>query len=185
MIRGAKMLLTADDLAAMGDRASRKELQEGELVDMSPAGGPHGEVALNIGAIIRQFVREHRLGKCFAAETGFVLFRDPDTVRAPDFAYVSATRLPGGTLPPGYFPGPPDLAVEVLSPSESRESIQQKTEEYFAAGSAAVWVVDPAAREVRTYTDPATSRVFTDRDELSGQAVLPGFTIPVREFFDS
>ncbi len=184
MIRGAKTLLTADDLSAMGDRASRKELQEGELVDMSPAFSPHGVVASNIAFLVSRFVREQGQGKCFVAETGFLVAQDPDTVRAPDFAYVSTERLPGGKVPDGYFPGAPDLAVEVLSPSESASQIGRKIREYFAAGARAVWVADPESRTLRAYSDPTESKTYTIDDELLGGDVLPGFRCRVGEFFD-
>ncbi len=183
MIQRAGLLITSDELLAMGDRAWRKELVRGELVDMSPPSGPHGAIAFEVAFIVGQFVRDHRLGRCSAAETGFRLATEPDTVRAPDFAYVSRARLPGGKVPKGYFPGAPDLAVEVLSPSEPLGQLARKIDEYFVAGTVAVWVVDPETREVRVYTDPATSQVFTDHDELTGGEVLPGFACRVADIF--
>ena len=184
MIAKTHSLITADDLLAMGDHAWRKELVRGALIDMSPAGGPHGEIAQNIGLFVGAFVRKHGLGKCFAAETGFMLATDPDTVRAPDFAYVSNARLPGGRIPEGYFPGAPDLAVEVLSPSEPAAEIQRKIDEYFTAGARAVWVIDPDAQEVGVYASPAISRRLTLNDKLDGGDMLPGFTCPVKNIFE-
>ena len=134
---------------------------------------------------MHQFVRTHRLGRCFGAETGFLLSSDPDTVRAPDFAFVSTARLPGGHVPPGYFPGAPELAVEVLSPSESPQEVKQKLRAYFAAGCRLVWIVDPLAQTIRVYAAPSRSRTLTIDDELAGGDVLPGFRCPVREIFET
>ena len=102
---------------------------------MPPAGGAHGNVAMTIGMFIAAHVRERQLGRAFAAETGFVLARNPDTVRAPDASFVSYDRLAQGELPSGYIEMAPDLAVEVTSPSDSARDVQEKADAWLAAGT--------------------------------------------------
>ena len=112
-MRTKKATLTAEELLRLSTTGRRYELVKGELWEMPPAGGRHGSVAMRIGIILGSYVRENELGEVFAAETGFILRRDPDTVRAPDAAFVARERLPAGELPAGYLEMVPDLAVEV------------------------------------------------------------------------
>jgi len=111
---------TADELLRLPDDGYRYELVRGELRKMSPAGSRHGVVAAAIIGSLAPFVREHSLGKVFTSETGFLIQRDPDTVRAPDCAFVQTERF---IDTPGYFPGAPDLAVEVISPGDSYSEV--------------------------------------------------------------
>ena len=167
----------------MGERAQWTELVEGELIHMSPASGSHGAIAAEIAWHVTQFVRENKLGQCFVAETGFLLATNPDTVRAPDFAFVSKDRLPPGRIPDGFFPGAPDLAVEVLSDSETYGSIEGKLDDYFAGGAKLVWIVAPDTQEVRVYTDRQSAVALTIDDHLTGQSILPGFRCAVADIF--
>jgi Uma2 family endonuclease len=177
--------MTAEELlrlpTGMGERY---ELVLGELKIMSPAGSRHGLIALSIGSLLRQAVRRGRLGAAFGAETGFVLSRDPDTVRAPDVAFVAAARLPPGDLPDGYFPGAPDLAVEVISPSEAAAEVQRKVNEYFEAGARLVWVVYPDTRQVVVYRSARESLTLLADDTLDGGDLIPGFASRVAELFE-
>jgi len=157
------------------------ELVRGEVIYLSPAGSRHGRIAVQLSFHLIGFLRERNLGEGFAAETGFILSRNPDTVRAPDFAFVAKERLPAGRLPDGFFPGPPDLAVEVVSPSESWVSVEEKVFDYLSSGTHEVWVVTPKLETVAVCTLQAR-QVFR-RDDLLISALLPGFQLLVSELF--
>jgi Uma2 family endonuclease len=177
--------MTAEELlrlpAGMGERY---ELVSGELKIMSPAGSRHGDIVLEIGMRLRAHVRANRLGATFGAETGFVLSRNPDTVRAPDVAFVAAARVPAGGLPDGYFPGTPDLAVAVISPNEAAAEIHSKVTEYFEAGSRLVWIVYPNNRQVVVFRSARESLALLADDTLDGGDLLPGFACRVAEIFE-
>ena len=173
--------MTAEQLFELPDDGYRSELVDGEIVRMTPAGGTHGIVAMRIGVLLSGHIEEHRLGVCFAAETGFILQRNPDTVRAPDVAFVAADRVPDTGVPAFYWPSAPDLAVEVLSPWDRPAEVRRKVEEYFAAGTRLVWIVDPAAHTVHVYRSPRDVQVLRDEGELNGNDVLPGFRCRVKQ----
>jgi Uma2 family endonuclease len=160
----------------------RCELLHGELVMMSPAGEEHGAIVMNLSAPLATFVRQRGLGRVFGAETGFVITRNPDTVRAPDVAFVRAERL-SPTPGKGFFPGPPDLAVEVVSPSDRAGEVLSKVYEWLDAGCRTVWLVDPESRSVTVYRSRSEIRVLAPTDQLPGEDVVPGFSIPVGEVF--
>src|SRR5690349_1374741 len=130
-------LITADELLKMGD-IGRCELVYGELVMMSPAGAEHGAVAGRIFRLIANFVEQHHLGMTFAAETGFRLAADPDTVRAPDASFVRRQRVKG-RLTKKFFEGAPDLAVEVVSPDDRKREVADKKNAWLAHGAISVW----------------------------------------------
>ena len=183
-MRVRKLLLTAEELLRLPDTGRRLELVEGELFEMPPAGGEHGNIAMRIGARLSIFVERNRLGRAFAAETGFILARDPDTVRAPDASFVSYANLPQGVLPLGYLELAPDLAVEVTSPSDSAREVQQKTDSWLAAGTSEVWVLSPGQRTVTVHRAGQEPIVIDQFRSLSGGSLIPGFEVPVRELFD-
>ena len=176
-------LMTADELLMLPDDGKRYELIEGVLNEMSPAGAAHGFVALNVAVVLQQFVQSRGLGVAFAAETGFVLSTDPDTVRAPDAAFVAAERLPTGNLPTGYLRLAPDLVVEVVSPSDTASELQSKVCTWLDAGCRLVWVVYPGTRSVTVYRSRENVRVLTEEDTLDGGPVFEGFSAEVRELF--
>ena len=176
-------LITAEELLRFPDDGKRYELIEGTLNEMSPAGTEHGLVAMNAGAILHQFVRQRKLGGVFAAETGFVLSSDPDTVRAPDVAFVAADRLPSGGLPAGYMRLAPDLVVEVVSPSDTASHLQSKVYDWLDAGCRLVWVVYPATRSVTVFRSRRDVRAVGEEDTLDGSPVFDGFNIQVRDLF--
>src|SRR4051794_38286265 len=127
-------IITADDLLALPTgMGKRYELVAGELRVLSPAGWRHGEVASNVAAILSPYIRMHNLGRGFAAETGFLLKRKPDTVRAPDFAFISKANLPVSDPIEAFWPGAPDLAVEVVSPGDTTGEIDEKVAEWLSA----------------------------------------------------
>lgn len=165
--------MTADELLALrGD--GRRELIEGELREMEPAGGNHGIVALEIGALVREYARAHG-GRAFAAETGFRLASDPDTVRAPDAAYVSAAAARAVGSSPGFWPGAPDLAAEVVSPGDSYSEVHEKALGWLAAGSTIVLVADPAAGHVTRYRSAADVSVLAADEAVDCAPAMPGF----------
>ncbi len=115
---------------------------------MSPAGGEHGAVIGTLFLLLGNFVRQNGLGVVFGAETGFLIERAPDTVRAPDIAFVSRKRIPPDGIPRSYVPGAPDLAVEVVSPGDTVREVDDKVADWLNAGSEAVWVVNPRWKTV-------------------------------------
>ena len=179
----AKRLMSAAEFerAYMGKRA---ELWRGEVREYMPAGHRHGTIALNIGAGIHAHVRQSNLGVSFAAETGFVV-RTPagESVLAPDAAFIRRERIPPDLPEEGFYPVPPDLVVEVVSPSESLAAAQEKAREWLAGGATLVWLIDPQRRVVEVWRREGLTRTLGDGDTLSGEEVLPGFAFPVRELW--
>ena len=176
-------VVTADELLQMPDDGFRYELVRGELRQMCPAGHGHGYVAMRIGWRLGEWVERHRLGKAYAAETGFVLERDPDTVRAPDAAFVCTERLDAVGQRPEYFPGPPDLAVEVVSPGDTRAEVEEKTLSWLAAGTRAVMVADPARRTVTVSRSPDDVVTLREGEAVDLGDVVPGWSPSVAEPF--
>lgn len=172
-------ITTAEELLHAQD-IGRCELVRGALHMMIPPGAEHGRIAMSLAREISVHVKARALGTVYAAETGFLLARDPDTVRAPDVAFVRADRPPP---PRGYYPGAPDLAVEVLSPDDRPGYMREKVREWLDAGARAVWVVDPQRRTVSVHEADAKPHVLTEADTLRGGIALPGFVLPVREIF--
>ena len=140
--------MTAEELLQLPDDNWRYELIRGGLRRMAPAGWEHGVLAMRIGSRLDQFVTANRLGIVLAAETGFILERNPDTVRAPDAAFVRLDRIPARSLPKGYWSGAPDLAVEVISPSDSAQEVDEKVDTWLSGGASEVWTIDPVSRAV-------------------------------------
>ena len=177
-------LVTAEELLELPDDGHRYELVDGELRVLSPAGFDHGVVAMEIGARLDEFVRARRLGRVVAAGTGFRLARDPDTVRAPDAAFVAADRLPPRDQRQAFLELPPDLAVEVVSPNDRAVEVTEQAFAWLAAGASLVWVVYPAQRLVAVYSPDGSVVHRREGDEPDGGAVLPDFRLPVAEIFD-
>ncbi len=176
--------MTAEELAQLPTgMGQRFELVKGELRTMAPTGFQHGDIVGELGMRLRQFVRSQGLGRVLGAETGFILFRNPDTVRAPDVSFVTEHRVAQVGLIKGYFPGAPDLAVEVVSPSDAAAEVHRKVGEYFKAGSQQVWVVYPDEQEVAVYRSARESVVLTATETLDGAPLLPGFTCPGADLF--
>ncbi|HEX6853638.1 MAG TPA: Uma2 family endonuclease [Candidatus Polarisedimenticolaceae bacterium] len=171
-------------LYTLPDDGFRHELQAGCVVSEPPTGFAHGDAAGRVAAAIGAHARATRSGRLIVAEAGFLLASDPDTVRCPDVAFVSASRLALVRDGRRAFPGPPDLAVEVVSPSNSPGEMHAKVADYLAAGSKLVWVVDPETKTVAVYRTLLAPRFLGADDVLDGEDVVPGFTLPVAEIFE-
>ncbi|MBI3977051.1 MAG: Uma2 family endonuclease [Chloroflexi bacterium] len=179
----ARAHLTADDLIHLPEDGKHYELVEGELLEMVPPGGEHGYVAAEVLYRLRAFVEQHRLGgRVFAAETGFRIRRNPDTVRAPDVAYVAEARLAQARVA-GYPDLAPDLVVEVVSPGDTAADVQAKVEAWLRAGTQLVWVLYPGTRSAVAYQPDGEARVLHETDMLPGEPVLPGFSCRLAEVF--
>ena len=149
---------------------------------LSPAGSEHGRIVARFTVRLGMFVEQHLVGTVFGAETGFRIGHDPDTVRAPDVAFVTAGRI-GGKLARGFFPGAPDLAVEVLPPDDRAGEVLAKVQDWLDAGCLAVWVADPRTRTVTVYRSRTEIVVLGESETLSGGDLLPDFSLPVSELF--
>jgi Uma2 family endonuclease len=176
--------MTAEDLWRMPADGQLRELVRGELREMAPAGFDHGAICSTVARLLGNHVFEHRLGVVVGAETGFVLARTPDVVRGADAAFVAAGRIPAAGRPVKFFEGPPDLAVEVVSPSDTVEAIDEKVDDYLAAATRLVWLVNPRRRTVTVYRPGENPVILRDTDTLHGQDVVPGFESVVARLFD-
>ena len=176
-------LMTADELLMMPKDGFHYELVRGELKRMSPTGDVHGSVTMALASPLYQYVKLNQLGKVYAAETGFKLESNPDTVRAADISFVSMERVQAAGRIEGYRSGAPDLAVEVLSPGNTKREMAEKVEAYFAAGARLVWIVNPKLKNVTVYRSLTDIATLTEKDMLEGGEVVPGFQIPVAEIF--
>lgn len=178
-------LATADELFMLPDDGFRYELVKGEVRRMPPAGSEHGAVAVNITILIAQFVKAHGLGVVFGAKTGFKIASEPDTVRAPDLAFIRRERIPAEGIPRGYWPGAPDLAVEVISPGDTYTEVEEKVSDWLSADTRMVLVLNPRTRTVTVYTSQTHIMRLTEADTLTGGEVLPGFSCQVADLFAS
>ena len=176
----ASHLITADELMRLPDDGNRYELIKGELLTMSPAGGEHGFIAMRLSRVLSNHIEDRCLGFAFTAETGFKLERDPDTVLAPDFSFVSKHRL--SILPKSYPDLPPDLVVEVISPTQSIRSMRLKAQQWIQSGVLLVWVIFPESRTVEVYHS-IHHTILTEAEVLDGYDVLPGFRMPLANLF--
>lgn len=172
-------ITTAEELLK-AQSIGRCELVRGELRMMVPPGFEHGLIALGIGRRLDDYARARGIG-VVAGETGFLLATKPDTVRAPDAAFVRAERVKGTIR--GYFPGAPDLAVEVLSPDDRPGEVREKIAEWLGAGASAVWLVDPKSRTVTVHEPERPPVRLSATQVLRGGDALPGFEIVVGEIF--
>lgn len=175
--------ITIDELERHGGPEGRWELIDGELVEMSPAGEDHGAYGVAVSGYLFGYVISHRLGRVFGPDTGFVTSDDPPTVRVPDVAFVRADRLAADRDQSRFLRVAPDLAVEIISPSESGSEVLAKAMMWLAAGVKLLWLVDPATRTVTVFAAGQAPWVLTEEDSLDGGDVVPGFKLPVRDIF--
>jgi Uma2 family endonuclease len=180
-------IYTIDDLWKLSHRddGKRYELDEGALIEMSPTGDTHGEVAAEILRLIANHVVANKLGKVSAAETGYTLAKDEttgrSTVRAPDVGFIAQARLTPRTGK--YYPVAPDLVVEVISPEDTAAAMRRKAIQYLRAGTRLVWVVYPDERVVDVFRPGQDTHTAENDDVLDCGEVLPGFAPKVSEIF--
>jgi Uma2 family endonuclease len=172
--------MTADELLAMPDDGIRRELVAGELREMTPAGGEHGEVGMRLSWRLAQHVESQGLGATFTSDTGFRLARKPETVRCPDLSFVSKARY---VRTKGVIDGAPDLAIEIVSPWDRYGDVLEKVDEYLDAGTRMVVVVHPPQRTAVVYRSKNAPVVLTEADVLEGADVVPGWSVPLRSIF--
>jgi Uma2 family endonuclease len=182
MARARTQLMTAAEFFELDVPDGRAELVRGRVVRMSFPGMRHGVVAVKIGARLLGFVEAHALGYVFV-ETGCITARDPDTVRGPDVAYVSFDRMAGQAPPVQFMPFAPDLAVEVISPTQRPKGIRAKVQDWFAGGARCVWLVYPASRNLYVLGSPTDVQILGPGDTVTGGDLLPGFSCQVSAFF--
>jgi Uma2 family endonuclease len=181
MTTATRKLITAEEFSQMPEPAdgSLQEVVRGVIVTIPPPGGRHGFCCSKVARRLGNHVEDNRLGTVTCNDTGFISERNPDTVRGPDVSFWSRERL--SEVPEGYTPIPPDLAVEVVSPSDHYSKVQTKVRHYLTRGVRVVWVVDPDDRSVTLYRSRRQVTILEEGDTLSGEDVLPGFSCPVAD----
>lgn len=179
----AAQAFTADELLKMPGDGYRYELIEGVLKEMSPAGSEHGMIAATITMLLAQYVKAHKLGVVLAAETGYKIARDPDTVIAPDTSFIRQEQIDRVGRTKKFWPGAPDLAVEVVSPGDTAREVREKVAMWLAAGTRMVWVVDAGKRTISIHRAQTDVAVLTGNDVVDGAEVVPGFNCKVAEVF--
>ena len=184
MTTTATRLVTAEELLDMPDDGFRYELVRGELIKMPPAGHMPSFYELNIGGELRAFVKANRLGRVYSSSGGFRLETNPDTVLAPDAAFVRQERVEAEGDTDGFFPGVPDLVVEVISPSDRYSDVTVKIHKWLNAGARMVIVVNPRDRTAKVYNSLKDVVVLTEADTLDGGDVVPGWRMPVADIFE-
>jgi len=177
-VTGMSPLITAEELLQTNLPNKRTELVRGRLIVREPAGYSHGRVTMNLTVRLGAYVERAGCGQLVAAETGFTLFRAPDTVRAPDVGFVRRDRLPDPATT-GFPEMAPDLVVEVLSPDDRPGETLAKVGDWLEAGARLAWVIDPQRRLARVYRADGTESLLAESDALDGEDVLPGFSCPL------
>lgn len=176
-----KTLLTADDLARMPDDDSvQLELDEGELISMPPAGEDHGYIEVDLVSLLHDFVKKNKLGRVYGGDTGFRL--NDRTVLSPDVAFVRRERVEA-VRSKSFANGAPDLAVEILSPSDTVRRINRKVKQYLTAGCHTVWLVYPESQTVDVFEASGAERTLRSEEILEAPEILPGFSLKVAELF--
>jgi Uma2 family endonuclease len=177
----SQKLITAEEFAKMPDPpdGSKQELVRGVVETMPPPGGQHGACCSKIDRRLGNFVDDGHRGTLTCNDTGFIIERDPDTVRGADVAFWSFERLP--EVPEGYIEIAPDLAVEVVSPSDHYSRIRKRIQEHLKRGVRLLWIVDPADRSITVYRSFQQETILGDNDTITGEDVLPGFTCKVAD----
>ena len=176
--------MTADELLAMPDDGyHRYELVKGELITMAPAGGEHGAIVSRTCRRIGNFVEANDLGEVFNSDTGFIINMDPDTVRCPDVSFVRKERILADGIPRGFIIGAPDIAVEVISPTDSYTEVDAKAAQLLEAGTLLVVLINPRTRTITLRHQSGETTTLTEADTLTLGDVLPGFECAVGELF--
>jgi len=174
-------LTTIDDLWHINE-PGRFDLIRGELYHMPPAGEEHSQIGINLIVPLTLHVRTTQSGRVYGPDAGFILARDPDILLSPDVAFVRTDRLPQGRWT-GFLPVPPDLAVEIVSPSDRPSLVTSKVMQYLSAGVRLVWLIEPDERVITAYSPDRSPHVYTVSDDIDAGEVVPGFRIRVSEIF--
>ncbi|MGH2531490.1 MAG: Uma2 family endonuclease [Thermomicrobiales bacterium] len=176
-------LLTVEDIERMGSRGEDLELIRGVIREREPMGGRHGEVGMEVGTELNIHVRERALGRVYTSDTQFVLARNPDVIVKPDVSFVRSDRVLPKEDRDRIYPYAPDLAVEVVSPSDRYVQVMEKVELYLEAGTRLVWLVESRGSTVTVFAGSMSLRILTEEDDLDGGDVLPAFRLPVASIF--
>ena len=176
--------LTAEDLLRLDSKGVKGELIRGEFCETMSVGGEHGEVVMKLGFLMGSVVIPGRLGRLTGSDAGVILERDPDTVREPDAAFISAARLPLTERVTSYYEIIPDLVVEIASPSDSRREVNDKARMWHNCGVPLVWAAYPETRTIDVHRADGSIITLRENDVLDGGEILPGFAVPVRDIFD-
>ena len=175
--------MTADELLLLEGSGKSTELVRGTLIVREPPSTYHGRVQGVLHILVGSYVRTHTLGAVFGQDTGFKIASDPDTVRAPDLAFVDRTRV--AQIPRrGYAALAPDLVAEILSPDDRPGEVVGKVGDWLEAGVRLVWVIDPDRRVATVYRDDGSVMTVSSDGDVDGQGVLPGFSFRLSELFD-
>jgi len=168
---------------ALPNDGHRYEIVNNQLIDIGNSGALHGHICSTLMILLGSYIRSQKLGLLFDSSTGFKM--QNGNRRSPDLAFFAKNRLQGlTTLPTGFLEGAPDLAVEVLSPGNTVEEIDGKITEYFANGTRLMWVINPQQRYILVYRSPQEpDRLLKTADRLDGEAIIPGFSLPIAELF--
>lgn len=173
--------ITAEEFWRMPEGEGKRELVRGEVRE-EMSSGLHGDIALEIGSRLRGWAKAGKHGYT-GVEAGYFLAADPDVIRLPDLSYVKAERIPESGIPDKFWELAPDLAVEVVSPSETADEVQEKVTDFLTAGTPMVWVVYPRTKQVVLHTPDGLSRTLKGEDMLEAPSLLPGFSCKVSELF--
>jgi len=177
-------IMTAEQLFWMAPDHHRHELIRGKLTTEPFGTSEFGVIVINVSVPLWLHSKHENLGIAFGAGVGFLIEKNPDTVLAPDVAFVSQARIDAiGGLPPKFWPGAPDLAVEVVSPGDTVYEVEEKAQAWLTAGCQLVWVVNPKRRSVTIYRSGRNPTILLVDDTLDGEDVVPGFRISIREIF--
>ncbi len=159
------------------------ELIRGKVVPVCRPNAQHGFLMSEVGGEIRNFVRPRHLGRVITGDSGVFLEHDPDTVRGPDVYFISAARMPLNGIPPTFQEVAPDLCVEIVSPNDKMWKLKEKVAEFLKFGVKLVWVLHPKTRNARVYRADKSIELISSSGVLSGEDVLPGFTLSLKELF--
>jgi Uma2 family endonuclease len=178
-----EILITGEELLHRPDLGPC-ELVNGRVVPLPPTGDEHADVELELGTRLRLYGKESKRGRAVAGEVGIYIRRNPDTVRGADVIFISRER-DARPKARGFFEVAPELVVEVLSPDDRTGKTKEKLRDYFSAGVLVVWMVDPVLRRVVVYRSPTDATVLDERQVLTDEEILPGFSVPVFDLFSS
>src|SRR6476469_8775505 len=177
-------LMTAEELIQLPRGQYRYELINGELITTSAAGHDHGRISIRLSSPLAQFVWENDLGEVFSSDTGFQLSSKPDTVLAPDVSFIGRDRVQKVGRLQGYWLGPPDIAVEVLSPEQRDAYIKKRVAQWLSFGTKEVWIINPRTSTLTVHSPQGIVVTLTNDEFLDGREIVPGFRFSIKRLFD-